>query len=225
MEAFFMWYIYIIFFSDGFYYVGKRKCPISKTPWSDKYCGSPCTHREKWFSGTPYTKIVHTFGITTDREAKNQETQLLRNLGWKTDLFCLNEWDNESWTEEGSSRGGKMRQEQRTSEERKEHARQVGSIHGPLSYKNKTALFAQSPDKQLKNAKAGGEASKTRKIGIFAIPPEQHSANSRKAGKTTSELRFKCLVTGHISTPGGLSRYQNARGIQTTLRVKLIHAR
>jgi len=216
-----MYYIYIIFFVDGFYYVGKRKCPRNKTPWSDKYCGSPCTHKAKWSSGVSYTKVIHTFGIVTDREAKQQETQLLRELGWKIDPFCLNEWDNESWTEEGSSLGGKRRQAKKTREERQAHSQRVGSVYGPLSYENKTALFAQSPEEQKKNAKAGGQACKEQKIGIFSIPPEEHSKNSRKAGKTTSALRFKCLVTGHISTPGGLSRYQVARGIDTSLRTQV----
>jgi hypothetical protein len=90
-----------------------------------------------------------------------------------------------------------------------------------LSYVNKTALFSQSPEEQLKNAKAGGQACKERGIGIFAITSEEHSTNSRKAGKTTSALRFKCLKTGHISTPGGLSRYQTARGIETSLRTQV----
>lgn len=216
-----MYYIYIIFFVDGFYYVGKRKCPTTKTPWSDKYCGSPCTNKGKWSSGTPYTKVIHTFGIETDAEAKLQETRLLRDLGWKVDPFCLNEWDNESWTEAGSSLGGKVSQANRCSEDRKAHSKRVGSIQGPLSYENKTALFAQSTEEQLRNAKAGGQACKDRKIGIFAIPPEEHSINSSKAGKTTSALRFKCLVTGHISTPGGLSRYQVARGIDPSLRTQV----
>jgi hypothetical protein len=32
------------------------------------------------------------------------------------------------------------------------------------------------------------------------------------------KLQFECLVTGHISNSGGLSRYQQARGIDTKLR-------
>ncbi len=35
------------------------------------------------------------------------------------------------------------------------------------------------------------------------------------------KLRFKCLVTGHVSNSGGLSRYQIARSIDTSLRVKV----
>lgn len=216
-----MYYIYIIFFADGFYYVGKRKCPHNKTPWSDKYCGSPCTNKAKWSSGTPFTKVIHTFGVSDDRQAKRMETSLLRELGWKDDLFCLNEWDNESWTEQGSSLGGKNTQAQKTPEERSKKAKSMGDIYGPLSYLNKTGLFSQSEAEQRKNAKAGGEAAKNKKVGIFAISRNDHSCNSRKAGKTTSALRFKCLVTGHVSTPGGLSRYQVARGIDTSLRIQV----
>jgi hypothetical protein len=216
-----MYYIYIIFFVDGFYYVGKRKCPVGKNPWLDKYCGSPSTHKAKWTSGIQFVKVIHTLGIPTDLEAKEKETRLLRELHWKSDPFCLNEWDNESWTEKGSSLGGKKRQEQRNKEEKTEQAKQMGSIHGPLSYKNKTAIFAQSEEEQRKNARLGGQTVKEQKIGIFAIPPEEHSRNSSKAGKITSALRFKCLKTGHVSTPGGLSRYQTARGIDTSLRTQV----
>jgi hypothetical protein len=30
-----------------------------------------------------------------------------------------------------------------------------------------------------------------------------------------------CLETGHISTPGGLARFQNARGIDTSKRKRI----
>jgi len=35
------------------------------------------------------------------------------------------------------------------------------------------------------------------------------------------KLRFMCTVTGHVSNSGGLSRYQTARGIDTSLRVRV----
>lgn len=43
----------------------------------------------------------------------------------------------------------------------------------------------------------------------------------RNGGLKTSSQRWKCLVTGHVSTPGGLTSYQKSRGIDTSLRVKL----
>jgi hypothetical protein len=42
--------------------------------------------------------------------------------------------------------------------------------------------------------------------------PEVQSRNAAKLNKK----RVQCAVTGHISTPGGLSRYQQSRGIDHT---------
>jgi hypothetical protein len=39
--------------------------------------------------------------------------------------------------------------------------------------------------------------------------------------KKTNSQRWQCLVTGHINNPGGLTRYQKRRGIDTALRVRL----
>jgi hypothetical protein len=47
--------------------------------------------------------------------------------------------------------------------------------------------------------------------------PELRSQNMKK----TNSYRMQCTVTGYISTPGGLSRYQQARGIDTSNRVQL----
>jgi len=49
-----------------------------------------------------------------------------------------------------------------------------------------------------------------------------NSIETRKNnGKISSGQKWKCLETGHISTPMGLSNYQRARGIDTALRVKV----
>ena len=44
-------------------------------------------------------------------------------------------------------------------------------------------------------------------------------------GKTTTSQKWQCLVTGFIANPGNLSQYQKARGIDTSLRVKVSHNR
>jgi hypothetical protein len=58
------------------------------------------------------------------------------------------------------------------------------------------------------NGKANGKASMT---------PEK----ARGYGKSTTSQRWQCLVTGHVSNPGSLARWQRSRGIDTTLRRKL----
>ena len=78
---------------------------------------------------------------------------------------------------------------------------------------NSTSIFA--PGMQS----AGGKKSVELKLGCHA--PGRQSAGGKKGGKIVGNQRWQCLVTGHITTPGPLSRYQKARGIDTKLRVKL----
>jgi hypothetical protein len=49
---------------------------------------------------------------------------------------------------------------------------------------------------------------------------KDENGRSKVAMKTNSQL-WKCTITGHISTPGPLTRYQNKRGINTKNRIKI----
>lgn len=51
-------------------------------------------------------------------------------------------------------------------------------------------------------------------------PNHQREAGRKSAQKLHAQ-RWMCTVTGKISTPGGLSSWQNARGIDTKHRVKV----
>ena len=64
----------------------------------------------------------------------------------------------------------------------------------------------------LPNCSANGKAN-----AAANFTPEILSSNASKVNKQ----RWLCLVTGHVSSPGNLSRYQKARGIDTTLRIKI----
>ena len=60
----------------------------------------------------------------------------------------------------------------------------------------------------------------------FGLTPEEKSKLGKKCGTITSAQRWKCLVTGHISTPGGLSNHQKGLGIDykdKSLRVRITH--
>jgi hypothetical protein len=63
----------------------------------------------------------------------------------------------------------------------------------------------------------GGKTTQKKGVGVFALTKEQQ----RELGKKTTSQRWRCLETGHISTPGGLSRFQKARDIDTSLRERL----
>ena len=55
-------------------------------------------------------------------------------------------------------------------------------------------------------------------IGIHGMSPEEKTKRSKKCASITNSQRWKCRVTGHISSPAGLSSYQRARGIDTHLK-------
>ena len=58
-------------------------------------------------------------------------------------------------------------------------------------------------------------------IGIFSRTPEQHSKHSSKGGKNTNSQKWECLETGFITNPGNLTKYQKARGIDTSKRKRI----
>jgi len=64
---------------------------------------------------------------------------------------------------------------------------------------------------------SGGKSSFEAKKGAFAIPPEERKEIVRRV----HAQRWRCLETGHISSPTGLSSWQRARGINTSLRERL----
>jgi hypothetical protein len=47
------------------------------------------------------------------------------------------------------------------------------------------------------------------------------SVNATKGAKEQHKLKYRCLKTGFVSTPCGLSSYQRSRNIDTSLREKI----
>jgi len=108
-----------------------------------------------------------------------------------------------------------------------------------ISELHKGRIFSEEHKKKISEAKKGKthseqsrrNMSKARKGRIFS---EEHKANLSKAGKgkpkskeqgkmmsEMGKVRWKCLETGFISNTPGLSKYQRARGIDTSQRVRV----
>jgi hypothetical protein len=51
--------------------------------------------------------------------------------------------------------------------------------------------------------------------------PTEYSASKRHASMVGKKYRYKCTVTGHISTAGGLTLYQQHRGIDPSNRIQI----
>ena len=89
-------------------------------------------------------------------------------------------------------------------------------------------LFAQLKSQfASRQGKKGGKKLAELKLGVHA-PGVRSAAGKKggaiggpKSGAITSAQKWQCLITGHISAPGGLARYQKARGIDTSLRKRV----
>ena len=116
-----------------------------------------------------------------------------------------------------------------------ESARAWGILNGPTAgkrtYENKVGIFDTDAPKSEWSSLGGevaGNRSFVEKTGLFApgsVTFESCSkggeTGGKKGGLSTSSQRWRCLQTGHISTPGALTNYQRKRGISTSLRERV----
>ena len=139
----------------------------------------------------------------------------------------------------------------RTPEQRSESARmggiKQGKINGILNKELNRGFFGMSPEdlkeSKIKGAKKVGKDNKELRRGIFGLSKEEAIKNSKKGGnknkelglgicgmtkdqliqngKKTSSQKWQCTETGFISNASNLVRYQRARGIDTSKRIRL----
>ena len=127
----------------------------------------------------------------------------------------------------------------RSEKEMSEHGKKVGQ----LTYEKGVGIHAQTKDEKIElgrkvrdlglgihaltkeekieNGKKGGKTTYEKSIGAFARSKERISEDSKKGGKTASSQKWQCTATGHVSTPGPLTLYQNKRGIDPSNRVRI----
>ena len=116
----------------------------------------------------------------------------------------------------------------------KEQAVENGKNIALKCKENGTGLFSFTEDERLEIAKKSGTKVKELRLGIFAMTEDEKIKIAKKGyknglGKMSKEKRseiatkvnsqkWKCLITGHISNAGGLSRFQNKKGIDKSFR-------
>lgn len=91
-----------------------------------------------------------------------------------------------------------------TTEQRREN--------GKKCYEKGTGLASLTKEQLRENAKKADEYNRKNKIGFYGISAEKR----RETVAKTNCQRWMCLETGFITTPGNLSKYQKARGIDTS---------
>jgi len=213
-------YVYRVTFPGmPWYYYGVH------TDNGNPYYGSPKKNKWVWEMYEAEVQILQRF--SDRREAESIERRILRHcIG---DPNCLN-----------AQVGGQPTREQRIKGVKTQIKNQVG-IHSPDKPWAKEA-HAKACEKMRKEGtglydlevkRKGGRSIGARHVKtghIQRLGKEQGKKNvesghmdrlHREGAKAQHSLRYMCLVTGYISTPCGLSHYQRARGIDTSLRVKV----
>ena len=207
-------YLYKVTFEeipDWYWGIHKEKV------FGEVYLGTPRTHKWKWEFYTPELQILQLFPFTEEgwKSAAKVESQCI-----KPDLekpLCLNEHC-----------GGQISLEAR---------RRGGLTAGLHNVENKTGFCGRTPEEMIAHGKVGGRIggliggrkNAENKTGFCGRTPEKMTEDSLKQprevrvqnGKKSTSQRWQCLKTGHISNAGSLSNYQNARGIDTSLRVRV----
>jgi hypothetical protein len=116
-----------------------------------------------------------------------------------------------------------------------EELTKCGSKGGKKTFELKKGVFSISKEERKEIAKKSGNKVKGLGLGIFALTVEEKIEIGKKSYKTglgkmskeerskiaskVNSQKWKCLITGHISNAGGLSRFQNKRNIDKSMRI------
>jgi len=199
-------YTYKVTFEEvPYWYWGVHK----EKKFGETYLGTPITHKWMWEFYTPKIQILEFFPNTEEgwKEANLVEDRLI-----KPDLnhpLCLNE-----------ACGGKLSLAGLS---------QAGQSGGSKTFELKTGRYNAEDPRNIEGWKKGGSRGgmtllRTGK-GIHDKTDPRNKEGSRIGGEKMSAVlnsqKWQCLVTGYISTPGPLTRYQKARGIDPKNRVQL----
>jgi hypothetical protein len=125
----------------------------------------------------------------------------------------------------------------------KEQRSETGKLAGKLLYEMRVGVHGRTKEQMTEDGKKGAQKAKElglgvcymsdeerKKVlqksnqtnkengtGIYSITPEQRSETAKKV----SSQKWMCTETGYITTPGPLTLYQKARGIDTTKRKRI----
>ena len=214
-------YLYKITFEEvPYYYYGVHK----ETLFGEEYWGSPKTNKWCWKLYNPKKQILEIFAFTDEGwlEANKVEQRLIKPV-FNTDKWCLNE-----------SCAGTLTIEQ---------TRKAGRKGGKKIAELKLGIHSLTKEETIENAKKGGAKVKELGIGICGLTKEQRQETARQSllirrklkvgihgltaeqlsetGKKVASQRWECLETGFITNAGNLTKYQRAKGIDTSKRKRI----
>ena len=206
-------YTYKITFEEVlYYYYGVHK----EKKFGEYYVGSPKTHKWCWELYTPKKQTLQLFDYTDEgwKHAQKIEGQLIKPF-YNVDKWCLNESCSGNFSLDTRRKNGKNLYKNKnacfslTQEERSELSKKIGQ----KSYEDGKGIHSLTIEEKREIGKKCYEDG----IGVHSLTFEERSINSKKA----NSHRWMCTETGFITNAGNLAKYQRARGIDTSKRVRI----
>ena len=226
-------YTYKITFDEvPYYYYGVHKEKV----FGEEYLGTPITHKWCWDFYTPKKQILQVFLYTDDGwlEALEVEKRLIMPV-YHSDKWCLNESCGGQVSLDIRRRNGQKAYElgigiYKKTIENIEKRKEIGRKTGKKTYELGIGVHGRSREKMIEDGKKGGKngGRKTYELGVglYAIPIEDKVEVCRKGGKVggriSSSQKWICLETGFITNAGNLTKYQKAKGIDTSKRKRIL---
>ena len=229
-------YTYKITFEEvPYYYYGSKK----EKYFNEEYWGSPIVNKWCWESYTPKKQILELFDFTDEgyKECLRVEGRLIKPV--LNDPWCLNESCGGNYslaTRRKSAKKGARRLKELgigifalSSKELSENGKRGGARAMQLG----VGVHGLTPEQMSENGKKAGKIggkiggkisgklTYELGIGVHGLTPEQRTENGKKGGSISGNQRWKCLETGFITNAGNLTKYQKARGIDTSQRVRI----
>jgi hypothetical protein len=162
------------------------------------------------------SRIIFLKQNLSEEEAFRHEIYMIAVLGRK-DLGSGILYNRTDGGEGGSNQGTP---EQRSESAKKANASRTPEKRSEAVRKGQASMTPEQRSEIAKKRQANKtpeQRSEVVRKGNASRTPEQRSEATRKG----SNQKWQCTVTGFISSPGSLSKYQKARGIDTSNRVRL----
>ena len=245
-------YIYKITFEEvPYYYYGVHKEKVFGekylgTPVTHKWCWDFYTPKKQILELFPYTdegwkeaqevekRLIKPF-YQTDKWCLNE------SCGGKTSLEVLRKngkitgrknYENgvgiHGLTKEEKIEFGKKLHEMKigfhslTKEQIVESAR----IGGQKCYELGVGVHGRNKEQIIEDGKKGGQKVYKEGKGIHARTKEQMTEDGKKGGKIGGKIstsqRWMCTITGFVTNPGNLSKYQKVKDIDTSNRIRIL---
>jgi general stress protein YciG len=193
---------------------------------SEKRLIRPFFNTDKWCLNE---NCGGNYSLETRRKSSKKGVQRLKELG--TGIYSLS---SEELSENGKKGGARAMElgvgvHGRTKEQMSETGKKAGKIggkiggkiSGKLTYELGIGVHAQTTEQLRELGRKSGKLTYELGIGVHAQTTEQRTENGKKGGAISGNQKWKCLETGIIANAGNLAKYQRARGIDTSKRIRI----